>query len=155
MADPLSISASVVGLVVPALEGTRLLIDNVRSIKDAPKALEDIRADLKSVEASLESLKSIDDSQMRQLPERVNEQCREMISRYRSACNDFHEDLQRYTKHSRDGELSWRDKLHVGFLSKQRIAGMARQLQSCKLTINSVVGFVTLQVHCDEDIHVG
>lgn len=144
MADPLSISASVVGLVVPALEGTRLLIENVRNIKDAPKALKDVEADLKSVEASLESLADLDASQMSQLPERVNEQCGDTISRYSSVCSDFRADLARYTRRSRDGKLSWRDKLNVGFFSKQRISGMARQLKSCKLTINSVVGIATL-----------
>lgn len=39
MADPLSIAASVVGVTVPALHGTRLLLDELQNLKDAPKAV--------------------------------------------------------------------------------------------------------------------
>ena len=93
MADPLSISASVVGFVVPALEGTRLLIDTLRAIRDAPKALQDIETDLRSVEASLESLKGIDESQLRLLSEQVYDQCQDTIDRYKSACKGFRDDI--------------------------------------------------------------
>lgn len=144
MSDPLSISASVVGLVVPALEGTRLLVDTLRAIRDAPKALQDIETDLKSVEASLGSLKGIDESQLKLLSEQVYDQCRDTISRYKSACDGFRGDIQRCTKRTRDGKLSWRDKVNVGFFNKKRIEGMSRQLQSCKLTLNSVLSVATL-----------
>ena len=36
MADPLSITASVVGITVPALHGTRLLLDDLERLKDTP-----------------------------------------------------------------------------------------------------------------------
>jgi hypothetical protein len=37
--DPLSITASVVGIVMPALDGTRLLLDDLQQLKDAPKVV--------------------------------------------------------------------------------------------------------------------
>ena len=39
MADPFSITASVVGIVVPALHGTRLLLGDLQQLTDAPMHL--------------------------------------------------------------------------------------------------------------------
>jgi hypothetical protein len=39
MADPLGIAASVVGIIGPALHGTRLLLQNLQQLKDAPKTV--------------------------------------------------------------------------------------------------------------------
>jgi hypothetical protein len=39
MADPLSITASAVGIIVPALHGTRLLLEDLQQLKDAPKTV--------------------------------------------------------------------------------------------------------------------
>jgi hypothetical protein len=40
--------------------------------------------------------------------------------------------------------------MNVGFFKEQRIAAMAKQLQSCKLTLDLVVDIATLQVICDD-----
>jgi hypothetical protein len=45
----LSIGAGVVGIIVPAVHGSRLLYDP-QCITDAPKALETVKTDLSSVE---------------------------------------------------------------------------------------------------------
>jgi hypothetical protein len=144
MADPLSVSASVAGLVGLALHGTRLLIEDVSKIRDAPKSLEDLQADVTVVDSSLRSLESIHESQLKLLGEHVYGQSGVAITQCTSACHEFRGDLQRWTKRSRDGKLSWRDKTNIGFFKERRIAAMAKQLQSCKLTINSVVGTATL-----------
>jgi hypothetical protein len=39
MADPLSIAASAVGIIVPALHGTRLLLEDLQQLKNAPKTV--------------------------------------------------------------------------------------------------------------------
>ncbi len=54
MADPLSIGASVVGVIVPALHGMRLLLDDLEKIKDAPKAVKRLEADVRSVDRTNE-----------------------------------------------------------------------------------------------------
>jgi hypothetical protein len=144
MADPLSVSASVAGLVGLALQGTRRLIDDVNNVRDAPKSLEDLQTDLTSIGASLKSLEAVDESQLRLLGENVYDQSAMAIEKCASACDRFRGDLQRWTKRCRDGKLSWRDKMNIGFFKEQRIAAMAKKLQSCKLTLNSVVGTATL-----------
>jgi hypothetical protein len=144
MADPLSVSASVAGLVGLALQGTRRLIDDVNNVRDTPKSLEDLQTDLTSIGASLKSLEAADESQLRLLGEHVYDQSAMAIEKCASACDRFRDDLQCWTKRSRNGKLSWRDKINIGFFKEQRIAAMAKQLQSCKLTLNSVVGTATL-----------
>ena len=49
----LSIGAGVVGIIVPALHGSRLLLDDLQCITDAPKAVETLRTNLISVEMAL------------------------------------------------------------------------------------------------------
>jgi hypothetical protein len=149
MPDPLSVTASVAGLVGLALHGTRLLIDDVNNIRDAPNVLEDLRTDLSSVGSSLESLKAIDESQLEVLGGEICSQSRFVINRCMSVCDESRRDLQRWTKRSRDGKLSWREKTNIGFFKERRIKAMAKQLQSCKLTLNSVVSTATLYVRQD------
>lgn len=145
MADPLGVSASVAGLVALALHGARMLIEDVNKIIDAPKSLEDLQSDLTLVKASLESLDGIDESQLRLLGEQVYNQSMIAIQNCNSVCDGLRADLRRWTKSSGDGgKLSWRDRANIGFFKEHRIMAMAKQLQSCKLTLNSVIGTVTL-----------
>lgn len=53
MVDPLSIAASVVGIIVPALHGTRLLLNDLQKLKDAPKAVKRLVEDVHSVDTAL------------------------------------------------------------------------------------------------------
>lgn len=144
MSDPLSVTASVAGLVVLALQGIRLLVNDVNNIKEAPKSLENPQDDLASVQMSLKSLGVIDESQLKLLGEQVYDQSTAAIEKCTSTCHDFHNDLQRRTRRSRDGKLSWRDKTNIGIFKERRIEVMSRQLQNCKLTLNSVAVTATL-----------
>lgn len=144
MADPLSITAGVVGIVVPALHGTRVLIDDVKRITDAPEAIRALREDLKSTALALESLQAIPESEWQSLGSTVAEQSKEAVKICGSACDNFRNDLQRWTRRSRGGELSWRDRANVGFFKQQQVKAMSEHLQSCKLTCSSVAGMGTL-----------
>jgi hypothetical protein len=46
MADPLSITASIVGIIVPALHGTRLLLGDLQQLNDAPKTIKRLTDDV-------------------------------------------------------------------------------------------------------------
>jgi hypothetical protein len=52
MSDPLSITASVVGITVPALHGTRLLLEDLQQLKDAPKTVKRLVEDLRTGDTS-------------------------------------------------------------------------------------------------------
>lgn len=144
MVDPLSITASVVGVVVPALHATRLLLEDLQQLKDAPKTVKRLAEDVHSVDAALELLRSIEKREWGLLGTGVAEKAETTISSSTQACNIFRADLQKWTKHSEDGKLAWQDRANVGFFKKDQIKAMSEQLQSCKLAINLIVGVATL-----------
>ena len=129
MADPLGIGAGVVGIIVPALHGTRLLLDDLRCIIDAPKAIETLKEDLCSVEMALTSLQAVKDVEWELLGNTVVEQSKATINTCTKACDMFRADLQRWTKHSDEGKLSWQDRANVGFFKQRRIKAISDQLK--------------------------
>ena len=146
MAEPLSVAASIVGVTVPALHGTRLLLDDLQGIIDAPKTVESLKEDLRSVDLALKSLQAVHDSEWKSLGETVADESKVAINSCTTACNTFRADLQRWTRHSEEGKLSWKDRANVGFFKQRQIKSTSEQLQTCKLTINLVVGIATLYV---------
>ena len=140
MADTLSITASAVGIIVPALHGTRLLLEDLQQLKDAPKTVKRLVEDVHSVDTALKLLKGIEEREWGLLGEDVAKQS---ISSSTQACNLFRVDLQKWTRHSEDGKLVWLDRANVGFF-KDQVKAMSEQLQSCKLAINLIVGVATL-----------
>jgi hypothetical protein len=144
MADPLSIAAGIVGITVPALEGTKLLLDDLQKLKDAPKTVKRLEGDVQSVDSALKLLQGIENREWESLGTNVAEESKKTISSCTQACDLFRSNLQRWTKHSEDGKLTLRDRANVGIVKQDQIKAMSEQLQNCKLTINSVVSIATL-----------
>ncbi|KUJ24021.1 uncharacterized protein LY89DRAFT_572503 [Mollisia scopiformis] len=157
MADPLSITASIVGIVGPALHATRLLLQDLQQLKDAPKTVKRLVDDVHSVTTTLDLLQSIEEREWGSLGGGVAKQAETTISSSTQACNLFRDDLQKWTRHSEDGKLAWLDRANVGFFKKDQVKFMSEQLQSCKLAINLIVGVATLyssvrNTHLTEEI---
>lgn len=157
MADPFSITAGAVGITVPALHGIRLLLEDLQQLKDAPKTVKRVVEDVHSVETALNLLQSVEDREWSLLGANVAEESKKTISSCTQACDLFRTDLQRWTRHSEDGKLGWKDRTNVGFFKQGQIKAMSEQLQNCKLTINSIVSIATLyssvrHSHITEDI---
>jgi hypothetical protein len=144
IADPLSITASVISIIVPALHGTRLLLDDLEKFKDAPKTVKRLADDVHSVDAALKLLKGVEDREWDSLGNKLAEHSKATVSSCTQACSMFTTDLQRWTKHSEDGQLSRRDRANVGFFKKDQIKAMSEQLQNCKLAITTVVSVANL-----------
>ncbi|KFA80922.1 hypothetical protein S40288_09751 [Stachybotrys chartarum IBT 40288] len=144
MADPLSIAASVVGVTIPTLEGMRLLLDILSEIKDAPKTIKRLSDDIRSVDATLDMLRGVGEREWLLLGTTAAEQSRTTITGSKEACDHFRAKLQRWTKHSDDGRLTWQDRASVGIFKKAQIKAMSEQLQNCKLSINTVISIATL-----------
>jgi hypothetical protein len=144
MTDPLSITASVVGITGAALQATRFLLDELQRIKDTPKTVKRLMDDVQSVDAALKSLQSVEDREWVLLGTSVAEQSEMTISTCKQACDLFRTNLQRWTRHSEDGNLAWQDRANVGFFKQGQIKAMSEQLQNCKLTITSVVSIAIL-----------
>jgi hypothetical protein len=82
MAELLGITASIVRVIVPALEGTRLL-DILGEIKDAPKTITRLSGNVRLVDATLNLLKGMEEREWELLGTTVAEQSKTTISSYK------------------------------------------------------------------------
>lgn len=146
MGDPASAAAGIVGIIVPALHGIRLLREDIVNISDAPKAIASLKEDLLSVEMAIEALKAVESSEWKSLGQAVENQSKFAVSTCTTTCNTFRECLRRWTKHSGVGKLSWRDQVNVGFFQQHTLKSVCEQLQNCKSTLNSTASTATLYV---------
>jgi hypothetical protein len=144
MADPLSITASVVGITVPALHGIRLLLEDLQQLEEAPKTVKRLLEDVQSVDTSLSLLRGVEDREWDLLGASVVEESKTTISNCTQACSLFRTNLQHWTRHSEGGKLAWQDRTSVGFFKQGQIKAMSEQLQNCKFSINLVVSIATL-----------
>lgn len=142
--EPLSVAAGVVGIVVPALHGTRILLDGLQRIIDAPKAVESLNAALTSIDTVLQSLQSIDVTEWHLFGDSVLVSSKTAIEGCKNACENFRSELLRWTKRSRDGRLSWRTRAKIGFFKEHQVQAMSEHLQTCKITCTLVFGVATL-----------
>ncbi|CAJ2508642.1 Uu.00g136680.m01.CDS01 [Anthostomella pinea] len=144
MADPLNVAASVVGITVPALHATRLLLTDLQELKDAPSTVRHLQEDLRALDAAIKSLQEIDDTKWAVLGQDVAENTKTTVGTCQTACTFFRADIQHWTRNSTAGKLSLRDRASVGFFKRDRIKSLTEQLQSCKLSIASVVNVAVL-----------
>ncbi|KAK5733335.1 hypothetical protein LTR17_009824 [Elasticomyces elasticus] len=140
MSDPLSTAAALVGIIVPALHGIKLLVEDVSKVRDAPETVKGLKRDLQSLSSSLEVLKAIGETQWKMLGTQVSQLSKETVSDCTAACGAFQKDLKRWTIRSREGKMSWRDRNNIGFFKEHRVKAMSKQLQSWKRSLGSVVG---------------
>jgi Fungal N-terminal domain of STAND proteins len=146
MADPLSVSSAVVGLVVPALHGARLLLEDIHQIRGAPKAIVNLKEELRLFELALQSLQAVEQSEWESLGGTIADQAKLALATCSDTCKLFRDDLRSWTKHSDEETLSWRDRVNVGFFKKHRVHALADQLSNCYKAINLVVSMATLYV---------
>ncbi|KAK1763951.1 hypothetical protein QBC33DRAFT_548404 [Phialemonium atrogriseum] len=144
MADPLSITASIVGIVAPAMHVTRLLLDDLQKISDAPTSVAILKEDLLSMDMALQSLRDVTDAQWKSLGWASVDRSKAVMNTCAKSCGIFRADIQKWTRHSDEGKLSWQDRANVGFFKQKRIASMSEQLRNCKTTLNAVVSIATL-----------
>lgn len=144
MGEPLSTAAGVVGIVVPAMHGTRLLLNDIEKIRGAPATVAELKKELEGVVLATERLKVVEPSELESLG--VATQSLSAIKTCDEACETFRKDLQRWTKHSEDGKLSWRDRINVGFFQDENIKSLSTRLQTCKTTLILAVSTATLFV---------
>lgn len=95
MADPFSIVAGVFGIIVPSLDATRHLLDNLKKISEAPAIVHDLSQDIGFVETTLDSLKTVSGQEWIALGTPVIEQSRTAIESCTKSCTEFRTDLQR------------------------------------------------------------
>ncbi|KAF3398566.1 hypothetical protein F1880_005923 [Penicillium rolfsii] len=138
------VTASVVGIVVPALHISRLLLKDLRSIKDAPDTIKTLTDNIDSLTMALTSVESIDDNEWRSLGPALIDNAKATITTSTATCERFSANVQKWTKRSHDGSLSLLDQCVVGFFKQQRLTSMSEEIKTCQTKITSVVSIATL-----------
>ena len=105
MADPLSITAGVVGIIAPALHTTRLLLQDLQQLKDAPKTIKRLGEDVQSVDTALKLLQSVEEREWGLLGAGVAKQSETTISSNTQVYNLFRAELKKWTGHSENRRL--------------------------------------------------
>ena len=146
MADPFSITAGIAGIAAPALHGTRILLDDLRKISDAPALVKALEGDISTINLTLESLREIPEAQWEALGNATVEQSKTTIRTCTEACVKFKADLEQWKGKSKGGQLSFRGRLNVGFLRESQIKSMSGQLQKYQGTLSMVISMANLSV---------
>jgi hypothetical protein len=136
--------ASAISIAATALHCVRLLLNKVQCITDAPDDISAFKADLLSIETALQSLQALPEPQWKSIGENAVELLGKTIDLCTKSCEKFSAALGRWTRHSDDGKLSWRDRTVVGILKQGQIRSMSKQLQNCKLDLTMVVSIANL-----------
>jgi hypothetical protein len=60
------------------------------------------------------------------------------------ACAAFDKKLQKWTRHSPEGKLSFRDKVAVGVWNKEKVLTFKTRVETCQLNVQFAVSSVQL-----------
>jgi hypothetical protein len=121
MADPLSITASVVAVAGLAYSSSKVLYELISTIRDAPSIFRDLNQDLTTLSHILTALRT-------KLPDRNATRGEAQLACLAAAeqtlqgcdlaCRAFKEKIDGLTIHSQDGKRSFRDGLKLKFQGK-------------------------------------
>ena len=105
MTEPLSITASVVGITTAAIGSVKFLYTTIDNIKDIPTALGNIRSDLQAVEPVLQELHTVLESEDSQVL--LINNIKGAVENYNSACSTFQKSLDHWIRHATKYKASW------------------------------------------------
>ncbi|MCJ1314317.1 hypothetical protein MMC25_007998, partial [Agyrium rufum] len=140
--DPLSITASVVGITTAALQSAHFLVKIIDNIKDAPGTIKDISADLRAIESVLQDLHAKVQNDSSQIIR--SNQIGPAIENCDRACKAFQFQVERWTKYSKEDKLFWISRWKIGLFGQDRIKTFKGQLKDCKSTLNVALTTATL-----------
>jgi hypothetical protein len=142
--DPLSITASVVGITTAALQSTRILVKTIDNVKDAPATIKEISADLRAVEFVLQDLKAKAQDGSSQVIQ--GDRIAPAIANCDRACKAFQSQVEQWMKHSKEDKIFWITRWKIGLFGQERIKTFKGQLNDCKSTLNVALTTATLFV---------
>ncbi|RSL61319.1 hypothetical protein CEP53_005152 [Fusarium sp. AF-6] len=129
MADPLSVTASVVGIVAAAVQGVQLLSNTIDRIRNAPEAV-------RSIQDEVQQLKPI----LIQLESAINEgrsglilgpEIKLALENCHRVSTKFSESLNHWMRHSTDNQMSKIDSAKIGIFRQDQIRTLKEQLNGC------------------------
>ncbi|KAH8688862.1 hypothetical protein BGW36DRAFT_352992 [Talaromyces proteolyticus] len=139
MADPLSVTASVVALAGFAFQTSKSLYQAVESFKSSKRAIRELRDEVESLTGVLETLTQIaveyeDQLKSLKLP----------LLRCGKACREFEETINKCVAHAGGQRTSFRDWARLQYMGGD-IADLKTTLAGYKSTINVAIGGATFR----------
>ncbi|KAL3427465.1 hypothetical protein PVAG01_00974 [Phlyctema vagabunda] len=148
MADPLGVTASVVGITTAALQSAQFLVKTIDNIKDAPGTIKDLNADLRVVESVLQELNANMQDDSLQIIR--NSQIGPAVENCDRACKAFQSQVERWMKHSKKDKIFWISRWKIGLFGPDRIKNFKGQLNDCKSTLTIALSTATLLVEASQ-----
>jgi chromosome condensin MukBEF ATPase and DNA-binding subunit MukB len=146
--DPLSITATIIGISSVAITSISSVRSTINNIQDTEKVVGDIRTQLENIERPLDSLKTLtitDADALAASTEALKQSgVVEAVNDCGKACAAFDKKLQRWTRHSADGKFSLRDKLSVGLWNKEQFLTFKAYVETCQSSVHFAVSSVQL-----------
>jgi len=146
--DPLSITAATIGISDAAITSIVAVRNTIDHIRDAEEVAGNIRTQLESIQRPLDSLKELRISDTGTLSASKDALAKsgvaEAVNDCGKACAAFEKKLQKWTKHSAEGKLSFRDKVTVGVWNKERVLTFKTRVETRQLSVQFAVSSVQL-----------
>lgn len=138
MADPLSITASVVAVITAAVQSTKSLYETIKCFKDRNKTLRRLQYELKDLTNILNSLTQVANAETSMLALR-----RGPINRYSQVCREFEQLMEVFSGKSKTGIRDW---TKMEFM-RGDINEFIDTIVGYKSTILVGLGTITMSVH--------
>lgn len=129
MADPLSVTASVVGIVAAAVQGVQLLSNTIDKIRNAPEAVRSIQDEIQQLKPILTQLESAINEGRSGLI--LGSEIKLALENCYRVCTKFSESLNHWMRHSTHNHMSMIDSATIGFLRQDQIRTLKEQLNGC------------------------
>ena len=151
MAEALGVTASVIAVATLAWESSKKLYELVDKLRDVPKAIMHTKANVSTTQSAIDTLildLATGDAAMF---DAVLQRFRmvEALEWSRKECDKFGQKIETYTKHSKDGTFSKRDRFIVNF-HESEINQFNHRLRDHQQLITLVTTSMNLYVARDE-----
>ncbi|KAH7186153.1 uncharacterized protein B0J16DRAFT_305812 [Fusarium flagelliforme] len=132
MADPLSITASIVGIIAATSQGIELLSNTIQNIRNAPESIKSIQTGIQQLKPLLTKLEFGIKEEPTELI--LSTEIRDALGTCNRACTEFNVSLTHWTRHSSGEKTSVLDNAKIGIFRQGRIRVLNEQLcQSIKI----------------------
>lgn len=146
MADPLSITASVLAVVTATIQSAQFVVTTIDNIKSVPDTVKDIRNELTALNLILQHLQQ----RMVLAAQNTTESLlagpiiTRSLENCEGACKRFSEWLNRSMRHSTEDKLSKVDRSKIAIFGQKRIDAFRGQLDNYKATLQLALTTVVI-----------
>jgi hypothetical protein len=142
MADPLSTTASVVGVTTAALQSVQFLVQTIDGVRGAPDTIKSVSTDLCAVQLVLQDLvRTLQDDSSQIV---LSEQIKHAVENCERACGTFRSQVEHWMERSTQDKMFWVDRWKVGLFGLERIKTFRGQLSDCKGTLSVALSTATV-----------